>query len=141
LFLLDVIEHLPDPVAFLSALKSAFPKVSRMIITVPARSELWSNYDTFYGHYRRYDLDSLRAVVDGMGGTELRLRYFFRILYLPARLTLALFHRRSVRIDAPSNGTKVVHYLISKICYADFFLLPPGVRGTSIICTVQWRVK
>jgi SAM-dependent methyltransferase len=139
LFLLDVIEHLPDPGAFLSTLKAAFPNVSRMIITVPARTELWSNYDTFYGHYRRYDLDSLRAVVNGIGGTALSLRYFFRILYLPARLTLALFHRRSVRINAPRNGMKVVHYLISRICFADFFLLPPGVRGTSIICTIQLK--
>ena len=141
LFLLDVIEHLPDPGAFLSTLKAAFPNVSRLIITVPARTELWSNYDTFYGHYRRYDLDSLRAVVNGIGGTVLSLRYFFRILYLPARLTLALFHRRSVRINAPRNGMKLVHYLISRICFADLFLLPPGVRGTSIICTVQLRSK
>src|SRR2546427_1758068 len=71
LFLLDVIEHLPDPVAFLFGLKAAFPNVSRLIITVPARTELWSNYDTFYGHYRRYDLDSLRAVVNGIGGPVL----------------------------------------------------------------------
>jgi SAM-dependent methyltransferase len=141
LFLLDVIEHLPDPVGFLSGLKAAFPNVSRMIVTVPARAELWSNYDTFYGHFRRYDLDSLRAVVEGIGGTVLSLRYFFRILYLPARLTLALLHRRSVRINAPGNGMKVVHYLISRICFADFFLLRPRIRGTSIICTVQLRAN
>jgi hypothetical protein len=99
--------------------------------------EWWSNYDTFYGHYRRYDLEAVRAVVNGIGGTVLRLRYFFRLLYLPARLSLALFHRRSVRIPAPGTAMKPIHYLISKICLADFFLLPPGVCGTSIICTVR----
>ena len=141
LLLLDVIEHLPDPGAFLATLRAAFPNVSRAIITVPARTELWSNYDTFYGHYRRYDLETLRAVVQGVGGTVLSLRYFFRLLYLPGRLTVALFHRRSVRIIAPRNCMKVVHYLISRMCFADFFLLPPGVWGTSIICTAQWRAN
>ena len=141
LFLLDVIEHLPDPAAFLSGLKTAFPNVRRMIITVPARTELWSNYDSFYGHYRRYDLDSLRAVVQGIGGTAQSLRYFFRLLYLPARLTLALLHRRSVRINAPRNGMKAIHYLVSRICLADFFLVPAQIRGTSIICTAHWRAN
>jgi cyclopropane fatty-acyl-phospholipid synthase-like methyltransferase len=138
LLLLDVIEHLPDPVGFLSTLKAAFPNVSRMIITVPARTELWSNYDRFYGHHRRYDLDSLREVIDAIGGTALCLQYFFRILYLPARLTLALRHRRPVRIRAPRSSMKAIHYLISQVCLADFFLLPRRIWGTSIICTVQW---
>ena len=141
LFLLDVIEHLPDAAAFLSSLKAAFPNVNRVIITVPARAELWSNYDIHYGHYRRYDLETLRDVVRGSGGTVLSLRYFFRVLYLPARLTLAMFHRRSVKIEAPGNGMKAVHYLISRLCLADFFLLPPRACGTSIICTVQWGAK
>jgi len=138
LFLLDVIEHLPDPAAFLSKLKAAFPNVSRLIITVPARAELWSNYDVHYGHYCRYDLETIREVVRATGGSVLSLRYLFHVLYLPARLTLALFRRRSVKIEAPRNGMKGVHYLISRLCLADFLLLPPGVRGTSIICTAQW---
>ena len=138
LLLLDVIEHLPDPPAFLSKLKAAFPNVRRIIITVPARAELWSNYDSFYGHYRRYDLETVREVIHGAGGTVLSLRYFFHVLYLPARLTLALFHRRSVKIEAPRNGMKAVHYLISRLFVAEFFVLPSRIWGTSIICTVQW---
>src|SRR5687767_9572760 len=44
LLLLDVIEHMADPVNFLQVLAEAFPNVRNVIVTVPARQELWSNY-------------------------------------------------------------------------------------------------
>jgi hypothetical protein len=51
--LLDVIEHLPDPVAFLQRLGESLPNVRRWVITVPAHPELWSNDNEFSGHPRR----------------------------------------------------------------------------------------
>ncbi|MFN7768222.1 MAG: class I SAM-dependent methyltransferase [Planctomycetaceae bacterium] len=50
--LLDVIEHLPDPVAFLQRLRESLPNVRRWVITVPAHPALWSK-NKFYGHPRR----------------------------------------------------------------------------------------
>ena len=55
ILLLDVIEHLEDPVAFLAELRSHFPALRHLLLTVPARQELFSNYDEFNGHFRRYD--------------------------------------------------------------------------------------
>ncbi|CAA0098534.1 Uncharacterised protein [Halioglobus japonicus] len=62
LLLLDVIEHLPDPEQFLSKLVDSFPNLSVVIITVPTRKEIWSNFDDFYGHYRRYTLEMLNEL-------------------------------------------------------------------------------
>jgi len=62
--LFDVIEHLPNRVAFLSECRRAFPNLRYLYITVPACMSLWTNYDTYYGHYLRYDLPTLRQEVE-----------------------------------------------------------------------------
>ena len=64
ILLLDVIEHLPEPVVFLNALQQNFPNLSVVVVTVPACQELWSNYDIFYGHYRRYSTEMLQHLAD-----------------------------------------------------------------------------
>jgi SAM-dependent methyltransferase len=137
LLLLDVIEHLPDPSGFLSELKGAFPNASHVILTVPARQELWSNYDIFYRHYRRYDLEMLGAIIQGIGGTVLDMKYFFHLLYLPARIVVSLFQHRQVKIRAPRNGMKHLHSVICRICIADYSWVPGRVYGTSIICAAK----
>jgi SAM-dependent methyltransferase len=134
LLLLDVLEHLPAPVEFLAETTAAFPNASHLILTVPARQELWSNYDSFFRHYCRYDLKSLGAVVRGMGGTVLRMKYFFHLLYLPGLFVVGLRGRRNIRISAPRTGWKLVHRLVSKVCVADYHLVPGRVYGTSIVC-------
>jgi hypothetical protein len=43
--LCDVIEHLPEPVAFLHKVREALPALEGLLVTVPARQELWSEWD------------------------------------------------------------------------------------------------
>ena len=136
IFLLDVIEHLPDPVTFLSEILDSFPSATHLIITAPARQELWSNYDEYYQHFRRYDLEMLQNTIEAINCKILDLRYFFHLLYVPARLTLSLFQKRPVQMKAPPNALKSIHYLLSKICILDYWLLPKRIRGASIISTV-----
>ena len=38
-----------------------------LLITVPARQELWSNYDEFYDHQRRYDVGSATSLCRAAG--------------------------------------------------------------------------
>src|SRR3990167_3251137 len=45
ILLLDVVEHSADPGSFLQNCILAFPALRHVFITVPARMELWSNYD------------------------------------------------------------------------------------------------
>ena len=49
--LLDVIEHIREPADFLREISAAMPNHESLLITVPARTELWSNYDEYYGLY------------------------------------------------------------------------------------------
>ena len=138
ILLLDLIEHLPDTVTFLSEIVDSFPNTTHLIITVPARKELWSNYDEYYQHFRRYDMEMLQNTIEAINNCRiLDLRYFFHLLYLPARLTLSLLQRRPVQTKAPPNMLRPIHYLLSKLLMLDYLLFPKEFYGTSIICCAE----
>jgi 2-polyprenyl-3-methyl-5-hydroxy-6-metoxy-1,4-benzoquinol methylase len=133
----DVIEHLPDPAAFLKSLSSAFPNLKGFIIAVPARKELWSNYDAYYGHFRRYDLELARNTIAAAGLTTIDAQYLFRLLYLPARILLAMKGGRTTKIKAPVGVLRFVHKIISYVLLADAFGLPKALPGTSLLITAS----
>ena len=43
--------------------KGKFENAKHLVITVPARQELWTNYDVFNGHFKRYNLTDLEGFV------------------------------------------------------------------------------
>jgi SAM-dependent methyltransferase len=137
IFLLDLIEHLPDAVSFLSKVVDSFPNAAYLIITVPARQELWSQYDEYYQHFRRYTIETLENTIETTRRCKIKgMRYFFHVLYVPVSLAVSLFSR-PLEIKAPSNLSKPFHYLLSKLCIWDYFLMPHNWYGTSIICRVE----
>ena len=86
LMFLDVVEHIENDVDFLKDTLRHFPNCSCVIITVPAGPEAWSRWDEYYGHFRRYTKASLDEMVRKSGLSPERTRYFFRALYLAARV-------------------------------------------------------
>lgn len=128
----DVIEHLPDPVGYLMGLLAAFTHVNAMIVTVPARQEVWSNYDEHYGHYRRYDLAQLRATLTSVEFNPVELGYLFRFLYPPALLMRTLGISRPVSLQAPRRP--FFHRIIAAGIQAEYSLCPRWIPGTSALC-------
>ncbi len=139
ILLLDVIEHLPDPDNFLAELKNRFKNLESIIITVPARQELFSNYDEFNGHFRRYDLKMLIHHAENLNAEILMNSYFFHSLYLPARFALLLSGKRKLYLTAPSNFMKIIHGVLSQWFYWDYLCLPQKAKGTSIISIFQLK--
>ncbi len=133
ILLLDVIEHLPEPAPFLQHLADAFPNVSRIIVTVPARQELWSNYDEFYGHFRRYTPEMLETLSAQLGWSLTRNRYFFHSVYLPAWVTVRVKKSRETRLKPPHGSTRLLHKLISYAMIVDYTVFPKRLAGTSVI--------
>jgi hypothetical protein len=132
ILLLDVLEHLDEPAAFLASLEAGFPLLSRVIVTVPARRELWSNYDEFYGHRLRYDLRSLAAVAAACGWTPARIGYAFRLAYLPALLMAQLGLRREVVLRGPAGALSIAaHRAVAALSWMEWSLLPARVPGSS----------
>ena len=133
ILLLDVIEHIPEPVPFLRNLVDAFPNLSRIVITVPARQELWSNYDEFYGHHRRYTLEMLETLSGELCWDLNRKSYFFHSVYLPAWLMAKLKKNRETHLKSPQGLNRLLHRLISYAMIFDYYLFPRHLSGTSVI--------
>ncbi len=134
LLLLDVLEHLPTPENFLKQLCQDFPNVKCIVATVPARMELFSNWDELNGHYRRYDRNSVKKLVMDAGGCPRKITYFFHSLWLPARLSLLLKGGRAAKINPPHRRIAIsLHHMLGLFFYAEYFLFPDLLPGTSLI--------
>jgi hypothetical protein len=82
--LLDVLEHVADDRAFLSALEARLRPGTLLLMTCPAFKLLWSDWDKKLGHQRRYTLRGFRSVVSAAGFEVLESRYLFHLFLLPA---------------------------------------------------------
>lgn len=75
----DVVEHPENESAFFEGCRLALAPGGKLLLTVPAFSFLWSHEDDLAGHFRRYRLASLRAIVEAAGFTVLYTSYFFSL--------------------------------------------------------------
>jgi len=138
ILLLDVIEHIPDPVVFLNELKEHFPNARRFLLTVPARQEIWSNFDDYFGHHRRYDLDSAQDLAKTLDAKIVKARYFFHVLYFIARLIKSMGIKRSIRFTPPRGRAQIViNRVLAMILKFEFRLSLNRVPGTSIL--LSWE--
>jgi SAM-dependent methyltransferase len=64
---LDVLEHLPDDALALRNLMKLLAPGGTLILSVPARPDLWSEFDAIQGHQRRYGPQRLRSLCDQAG--------------------------------------------------------------------------
>lgn len=97
--LLDVVEHLPDPVATLAECRRVLRADGHVVLTVPAFEVLWSAEDDYAEHQRRYTVPLLRQHLEAAG---LRLEwstFFFGALLAPIALLRALPYRLRPRRD------------------------------------------
>jgi SAM-dependent methyltransferase len=78
---LDVIEHLADDVAALTAIHSTLRPGGRLIIFTPAFQFLWSVQDRVSHHYRRYTARELRAKLESAGYALEKLSYANTLLF------------------------------------------------------------
>lgn len=135
----DVIEHIEDAPAFMKALFTAFPDVQHIIVTVPARPELWTSFDDHFGHFRRYDLAMLRNEFEQAGARTLHAGYFFHGVY-PAILLNNLLRglQRNISFKAPGPGlASTVNRIIGDLFDLEAMILPKSIPGSSIIAVAQ----
>jgi len=93
----DVLEHMPDDTRFLMNLREIIIRNGRLYITAPAHNFLWSREDVFAGHFRRYTLTRLCALLQHAGFDIEYATYFFSPLVLPIFLLRTIPHALGVR--------------------------------------------
>lgn len=139
LLMLDMLEHIPDPRSFLASCRKRFTHCDTVLITLPARMEIWSNYDEYYGHFRRYDSASLKDMVPDDAFEIVEQRYCFRLLYPPARILSSLGMKRATEVSAPSAGSRGVHRALGALFALEERLVPGFVPGTSLLAVLRAR--
>ncbi len=138
LLILDVIEHIEEPVPFLKKLQISFPNLEYLVIAVPARKELWSNYDVFFGHFRRYTMEMLRQEMTEIGGRVLTMHYFFKLLYLPGWLTVKLLGKRNLQVGAPQSSlSRALNRIPAAMIRFSDWILPRQWWGSSLLTIVK----
>lgn len=137
--LLDVIEHLPDPVAMLASVRERLPALRGLVLTVPARMSLWTAYDARLGHYRRYRRSLLLEQLEAAGLEALEVGYFFHGLYPALRLLGILRHSRSERFRAPRGAWLPFHAAVARYFRLEERLCPGWVPGSSLLAVARPR--
>jgi hypothetical protein len=131
--LLDVIEHIEQPADFLRSVVESLPALRSLIIAVPARQELWSNYDEHWRHFLRYDIGKLREVARASHLSINAWSYFFHALYVPAWILKRLGLKRATAFPAPKSNFWL-HRWLGHMFWLESRWLPKQVFGTSLIC-------
>lgn len=93
----DVIEHIEDPGDLLAEANRILTAEGSLVLTVPAHQWLWSDFDEWNGHYRRYDRSGLAQALESAGFEVVENSYFFLPLLVPAALTRVVFSRFRAR--------------------------------------------
>ncbi len=135
LLLFDVIEHVADAPAFLRTMLASFPNVRWVVVTVPARKELWTTFDDHFGHFRRYDRSMLRDEFARSGLRTTHNAYFFHALYGAIGLNNLLRGRkRAIAFRAPARGfASMMNRSVGTLMALGGMLLPGALAGSSII--------
>ena len=103
--LLDVIEHISDPIAVLRHAASALKSGGGVIVTVPAYPWLYGDWDRELGHYRRYTPKELRRQVAAAGLSLATLSYWNSFTLPPAVAVRS--YQRCFPQDRPASFPRV----------------------------------
>lgn len=93
----EVLEHIEDDRGALEQWRGWLRPGGHLILSVPARASRWSASDVWAGHFRRYEKDGLRSLLESTGFAVLELEsYGFPLSNLvePVR---AWSHARALR--------------------------------------------
>lgn len=102
----DVIEHIPEPVEFLSSAAKLLKPGGLLFATVPAYQWLWSVEDEYAGHFRRYTHETLKNHLDEAGFEVEYLSPAFSYLVLPIWLLRSIPSKLGLRTQEPDDAAQ-----------------------------------
>jgi len=121
IFLIDVLEHLKDDLTYLKIFHDKLKKGGKLFIYVPARKELYSEFDKAIGHYRRYHKKELISKVESAGFKTVTCKYCESLGYFASYIHNKLFNKKE-----PSRSSLIVYdKFIIPLSQTIEYLLPP----------------
>jgi SAM-dependent methyltransferase len=92
ILMLDVLEHLPDPVGALRHALALLASGGALLVTVPAFKMLWTNHDVINEHFTRFTKKTFRVLARQAGLRIQTERYFFQWVF-PLKLATRVGER------------------------------------------------
>lgn len=141
ILMLDVLEHLSDPVVGLRRAVELLQPNGTILITVPAFPVLWTAHDALNHHYRRYTKRTLTALAEQAGARIHRERYFFHWtgpVKLAAHFKENLFGSTAALPRVPAPWLNKCLYRLSRVEQGIFQSLPIPF-GSSLLAVAGRR--
>jgi len=133
--LFDVIEHFEDDKKPLQEAARVVRRGGIVIVTVPARQELWSHIDEHSFHKRRYNKKSLQDTLLAVQLRPLAIEYIFMSLYFPMKY----MRRRKKYTQNQFRINTIINALLTKIFGIERVMSRwlPFPIGTSLLAVAQ----
>ena len=125
--MLDVLEHLDDPVGALTHALQLLAPDGLMIITVPALMALWTNHDVLNHHLTRYTKRSFRNVARQAGFESREERYLYHWtcpVKLGVRVVEKVAHSQPQAPKVPARWVNDVLFQVSRLEQKTLSTLP-----------------
>lgn len=140
IFLLDVLEHIEDPVAFLESVRFHLRPQGLLVINVPAMPSLYSRYDEVDGHVKRYRTPALRAELESAGLQLLRHAYWgFTMLPIIGlrKIVMHFTSRERVMARGFQPPSKLADAMLRTLMFVETRCFPRPWLGTSLVVVAQ----
>ena len=138
---LDVVEHIEDDVAALSAMRECLAPGGKIVIAVPAHQWMWSAHDVVNHHHRRYSKKTLLSALRKAGLRERGLTYFNSLLF-PLAAVARIAGRVTGRDDSDDSPPAApLNALFERIFRVERHLVGrlPMPAGVSILTLAEPR--
>jgi SAM-dependent methyltransferase len=126
----NVLEHIEDDVAALSAVVDAVAPGGELAVLVPAHPFLYGRLDDRFGHYRRYTRSQVRMLIQDAGAELISLRSF-NALGVPAWWIAGRTHR----LDITEGSVKAYETMVRFWRRIEDVLKPPV--GLSLVARAR----
>jgi SAM-dependent methyltransferase len=138
--LLDVIEHLDDPLPCLREARRVLAHDGRLVVNVPAHQWLWSPADEALGHFRRYSRARLRRELAAAGFEPVFATHVFSWLVPPVWATRRLARGADAELGLDKTSP-VIDRAAMVLTAAERSLVGRlGLPlGTSVLCVARPR--
>ena len=134
ILMLDVLEHMPEPVRAIRYALHLLDPGGILLITVPAFTLLWTTHDTINQHYTRYTKKSFRRLASQAGLHITSERYFFQFLFpakIATRIAERIFRTQPVPPEIPAAWANKLLYRLSRLEQKTWGRLP--IPGSSLM--------
>lgn len=117
ILLADVIEHIENPKILIKNLKKFLKKDGQLLVTVPAYQFLFNKKDSVLGHYRRYNVNTLKKEFKNYKIKN--ISYFNTFLCLP--IIMISFLNKILNRDYINEVETTPNYIFNKILFIIFY--------------------